>query len=324
MRVEWMTMRHPGDVALADLRLDEMLDRGGQGEVWSLAGDPDRVLKKYLNSRIDETALSTLVDFPQRLPAAERDLLTQRTAWPAARVVDNGHAVGFLMRRVPPPFIGTTAGPKAQLRELQYLLYEPKPFWGEISPLSTERRVVFVRHFVEVVCLLHRRAMVLGDISMRNILFSDEDSPRVFVLDCDSARPQRGQPVLPQADTPDWGDPMRSGSDQDIDTDRYKLALVVGRVLASDAYVRPGDALSLLPDLDGNVAQQVAEKFQQASGARGSRPDAEMWVRALSGRGMIQLTRPVPLAPLPTLPMVDLQGRGEREMIQMRPLKGLP
>jgi hypothetical protein len=309
-------------VDLATLRLGPAIDKGGQGEVWSLADRPDEVFKRYFVSQVNGTALEELVAFPGTLSPAQQRVLRESTAWPSAVVIEHGNVVGFLMRRVPTRFIATTANAKSQLRELQYLLFEPKPLWGDIEPLGADDRLELARRFVALLAILHSHQVVLGDISMRNILWSPGDPPALFVIDCDSARFEQSASVLPQASTPDWNDPHGRPGSSELDSDRYKLALFVARVLSRDAYVRPAEPPALLPGLDSAVSDLVRKTFERAAGARGTRPGTDEWSRALSGRGSIPLTPPVPRTPVPVLPMAELDARGKREMIQLRPFPG--
>jgi hypothetical protein len=309
-------------VELTALQLGEVLDKGGQGEVWTLTARPDEVFKRYFVSNVNGPALEGLVGFPATLGPADQRTLLESTAWPTELVYDRGAVVGFVMRRVPAEFRANTASAKTQLRELQYLLFEPKPLWGDIEPLDVDSRVELARRFVELMRILHRRTVVLGDISMRNVLWATGDPPRIFVLDCDSARFEQSPSVLPQANTPDWNDPNAPPGTSDLDSDRYKLALFVVRVLARDAYVRPGVTPTLLPGIENPIADLVLKTFERAGGARGSRPDADEWARTLSGRDSIPLTPPMPRAAVPTLPLADLDRRGEREIIQLNRFPG--
>jgi hypothetical protein len=88
----------------------------------------------------DASALRTLVDLPRSLGPDANGRLDRQTCWPLALVKKEGRLSGFLMREIPARFIGNlVAG--AQPRELQYLLYEPKPLWGDIVPLDPLGRV---------------------------------------------------------------------------------------------------------------------------------------------------------------------------------------
>jgi DNA-binding helix-hairpin-helix protein with protein kinase domain len=314
-----MNMNRSVDVS--QLSIGELLDRGGQGEVWSLMDRPDEVFKKYLLPSINAAPLHRLVAFPDQLTTGDQQVLLSCTAWPTCVVTEAGRETGFLMRRVPKEFVATMTSGKAQLRELQYLLFAPKPLWGDIVPLDGDGRVELIRRFVEVLQILHRHQMVLGDISMRNILWSEGQRPGVMVLDCDSAKEEARPGVSPDVNTPDWADPEGR---TDLASDRYKLALLVARVLACDPYVKPGNPPVFLPDVEPQIGIAVAETFARAGGPRDARPDADSWARALSGRATIQLTPPVQRLPLPQLPMADLDQRGERGVINLRPVPGRP
>ncbi|WP_033345166.1 hypothetical protein [Catenuloplanes japonicus] len=304
-------------VRLADLHLDEVLDKGGQGAVHSLADRPDQVFKQYFLPTADGAALSALVGFPATLSPGDRRTLLESAAWPTEIVVEGHRTAGFLMQRVPARFAGRKANGRHQLRELQYLLFPPKPLWGDIEPLDVFERLFLARRFIEVMGVLHRRSVVLGDISMRNILWAPGEPPELFILDCDSACV--AGTVLPQADTPDWNDPESRTSTSDLDSDRYKIALTVGRILSCDAYVRPGTGLDLLDGLPDEVAAAVGTTFARAAGGHGTRPTVDEWARALSGRASIPLTPPAPRPPMPVLPLTDTDRRGPRGVIQLRP-----
>jgi hypothetical protein len=189
---------------------------------------------------------------------------------------------------------------------LQYLLYEPKPAWGDITPLGIAGRIAFAREFCFLVRLLHDRHLVIGDISMSNLLWSDGDPPGVFLLGCDGIRLLGAPPVLRQAETPDWTDPKAPQSGLDLDSDRYKLALVIGRVLTRTADLHPGTELPSLSGVPDRVARQVTELWRQAAGERGIRPDAQHWLMALSERGEITLPVPPPVRKRPAIPLAEL------------------
>lgn len=75
-----------------------------------------------------------------------------------------------------------------------------------------------------------------------------------------------------------------------VDSDRYKAALVIGRVLAQNAYASPGKPLNLVPGvLDERRETAVRQLWQQAAGACGTRPDLGQWRTALAGRDTIKL-----------------------------------
>jgi hypothetical protein len=311
-----------GDVDEADLVLGEELGRGGQGRVVRVEGpEPGYVFKRYTVPGADPVALKDLVELPASLQPADQARLRRWAAWPLARVLRDGTLSGFVMREIPDPFLGRDAAGRAGLRELHYLLSVPKPAWGAIRPLDVERRIVIAREFALLVRLLHDRRLVIGDISMSNLLWSDTDPPGVFLLDCDGIRRLGARPVLPQAETPDWRDPIVSPGGLDLAGDRYKLALVVGRLLTGTAGLHPGPDLPLLPGLPERIVRQVTELWVHAAGPRGTRPDPQQWVTALSDRREIALPVPPPVRRRPSIPLAEIEGTtAHRASIPLRPV----
>ncbi|TYK45961.1 hypothetical protein [Actinomadura decatromicini] len=308
-----------GDLRLADLSLGAEVGSGGQGKVHELLGaGGGHVFKEYLHpATVNGAALKRLVELPADLSQAHRDALLRQTAWPLARVLDGGHVRGFVMRRVPAEFWGRAApGPK--LRELQYLLYEPKALWGDITPPDAAGRLEIARGTVSLFRLLHANRLVVGDVSMSNLLWSPAGN--VFLLDCDGIRETGEKPVMAQPSTPDWDDPEQPSTGPDLDTDRYKLALLVARVLAKASGLRPGRPVPFVAGVPDRIAGEVSERFAEAARPRGLRPDAARWARALDERGVIELDPLPPVRRPPSLPQAPLDGgRGQRPMIQLPP-----
>lgn len=229
-----------------------------------------------------------------------------------ARVLNKGTLSGFIMREIPARFFGTSAAGRAKLRELQYLLYARKPAWGDIVPLDVERRIVLAKEFGFLVRLLHDQRLVIGDISMSNLLWSDDGGPGVFLLDCDGVRRLGTSPVLRQAETLDWEDPQLPPTGLDLASDRYKLALVIGRMLSRTPDLHPSPELPLLPGVPDRVAEAVTQMWRLAAGPRAQRPDAQQWLMALSGRGEITLPAPPPVRSRPSIPLAELEGQPTR------------
>ncbi|MFI0371272.1 hypothetical protein ACH35V_25695 [Actinomadura sp. 1N219] len=306
------------DIQLRDLVLGKELGTGGQGKVCDLrrAGD-GYVYKEYFASGVNGAALQRLVELPGEMRQADRDGLLRQAAWPLARVLDGGEVKGFVMRKIPKEFYGRTAS-KPRPRELQYLLYEPKAMWGDITPPEADGRLEIVRRAVALFRLLHSQRLVVGDVSMNNLLWSPAGD--VFLLDCDGIRETGTRPVLEQPSTPDWDDPEQPATGPDLDTDRYKLALLVARVLTRTSALRPGGVVECVPGVPERIAGEVAARFADAARPRGLRPDAAHWARALDERGVIELDPLPPVRRPPSLPQAPLDGgRGQRPMIRLPP-----
>jgi hypothetical protein len=294
--------------------------------VLRVLGRPESlVFKQYKITGADPAALRNLVNLPSSLRESEQEHLLRVTSWPLARVMRQGQVRGFLMQAIPGPFFGPNAAGTLKLRELQFLLYPPKPMWGSITPanLDPRTRVEVATEFTRLMRLLHGNSLVFGDVSMNNVLWAAGSPARIFVIDCDGIRKVGARPVLTQADTPDWDDPQQPATGPDLDTDRYKLALLVGRVLAGKAYLRPdGGDLGVVADVPPAIADKVRPLWKQAAGPRGRRPDASQWLTALSGRVDIPLNPVSSVRPRPAIPPTELEGSGSRPVIQLKPGTG--
>jgi DNA-binding helix-hairpin-helix protein with protein kinase domain len=287
-----MTIDRGQQLSIVDIKVGPLLGTGGQGRVFEVLNHPGLVFKQYYSPEVDAAALADLVRFPLSLPAGQASMLLSRCAWPLASVVDgSGRVAGFVMPRVPDEFVGrTAAGPT--LRELQYLLYAPKPMWSAIVPLGPGQRLRLALAVVVLFSVLHQHRVVLGDVSMRNVLWSPGPNPGLYLIDCDSARREGGRSPLPQPETVGWDDPLCPSVSADLDSDRYKLALIVGRVLAGDPDVRPGQELRLPAQLPDRNRAAIVDCFATAGGPRGTRPDTDRWASALFGNAQVNLRAP--------------------------------
>jgi DNA-binding helix-hairpin-helix protein with protein kinase domain len=277
------------DVELDELRLGKELGSGGQGRVFRVDGMPGVVVyKQYKLPDPDELALQALVDLPGQLSAHDRNLLSRQTAWPLARVMRGGTLVGFLMPEMPTKFRISDSAGRPRDRELQYLLFEPRHMWSGFVPdnVDVRTRLSIASQCARLIALLHSHSLILGDISPRNIMWAPGRPPEIYLIDCDGIRRRGWRAVLSQAETPDWSDPtlpdIGHGPGPDRDADRYKLALLVGRILCRQPYLRPADELSLpggIPDL---VAAEIRALWLRAARPHGRRPDARDWLTALN------------------------------------------
>ncbi|HEX6352035.1 hypothetical protein [Actinophytocola sp.] len=262
---------HVADVALADLTAAAKIADGGQGRVFRLASPPGVLLKLYHRGvTVLPEELGRLID----LPGDRRDLGVAPVAWPVGRVFDDGRCVGSLVPEAPAEFATSLAG-RRRLLELQFLLYPRRAMWADlVLPTDTERRGLAVA-YVELFRVLHGNGVVVGDVSMRNLLWTLATGPAVFAIDCDGFRLAGRPPAVRSVDTAGWTDPARP-PEVTVDTDRYKLALVALRVLLGNHEVTPEDvcrgAFPLDPELTALARHAVRP---------GRRPPAECWLGAL-------------------------------------------
>ena len=112
--------------------------------------------------------------------------------------------------------------------------------WAELPLPTDDERRVLAAGYVELFRELHRHDVVLGDVSMRNLLWTLSGGPGVFAIDCDGFRVAGRPPAVQPADTAGWVDPA-GPREITLDTDRYKLALLTLRVLLANHRVTPED-----------------------------------------------------------------------------------
>jgi DNA-binding helix-hairpin-helix protein with protein kinase domain len=279
-------------------RLDELgaiikLADGGQGTVHRAALAPGELYKEYhapelLNVGELERLIRTVRDGSTH--RSERDLILSGTAWPTSTVTANGACTGLMMPEAPEHFTAEIGGRK-RLRELQFLIFKSKPMWSELALPSQDQRREIVLGFVRLFKALHDADIVIGDVSPRNFLWAFEPRLCVYALDCDGFRVNGFAPPMPQAQTPDWVDPDQAVGVATLDGDRYKLALLVLRVLLTEPRITP-EAVVADPARMERLGSRVAELVERV--AAGERCRADAWIRALGDRPTVCFDPVVP------------------------------
>jgi Effector-associated domain 2 len=278
-------------VAHDQLTRGAQLGAGARGRVFALLGHPGLVYKEYLSAHVNGGALTELILQRAMMGADERKQLDTSTSWPLMRVMAGRQVVGSLMRALPDDFY-VAADDSRRPAYLSYLCYPPRPAWSSISMPSPAERLEIARGLVDLVAFLQSHSLVIGDISAQNLLWTCTPAPHVFLLGCDAIRLDGEPSALPEGETPDWRDPLLRSAAPDFDSDNYKVALMVGRILAQEPYVRPGDDLPILEGIPQGVASGVQERFAVAAGPRGQRPAIGTWAQALRAPQAIQLRLP--------------------------------
>jgi hypothetical protein len=314
----------------SSLAVGEKLADGGQGKVFALSNDPEHVFKEYHNPDdplFRPDMLQHLVDDRAQLVYAGAKV-DDWAAWPVSVVTDGPKTVGFLMRRVPAEFALRVRG-KDKLAELGYLGSAPKPLWGPIQLPTPQERIEIAQDLAGAMDALHQRKIVIGDLSFANVLWTGSPRPRIMFLDCDGMRPEGRDPVLPQAETLDWGDPLadpNARTGPTIDRDCYKLALAVLRILTRSLNARPDPTTTLDRALfeHAEAAERVETLLRAAAGPVGSRPTAKQWTAALSGRAFVSVTKPPRARTIEApQPQPDMFDRGQpRKYQRVVPPKG--
>jgi hypothetical protein len=240
-------------VRLDELRIGELLAEGGEGRVFELPLQPHLVLKRYRRPT-RRHFLDELVAWPDSIGDPE---LVQRvsaaTAWPAVTVVAGGAdteahpaGAGVLLPRAPRRFALRHRDGTTRLATLSYLTADPahRAVAYGLSlpePVSPER-LGLVYALARLLEAFETAAAPVshGDLSTKNVLWSLQRGPEVFVIDCDNCE-RFGPDLRPLASggrrramTPNWDDPaVRAGGNPTLESDRYSLALIFLRVVGA-------------------------------------------------------------------------------------------
>lgn len=234
--------------------LAEMLDVSGRPAAlrpFAPAGPGGgRLVFKQFRRPQPVSEVGPLVGYPDALAQLGAGLCNRvrsAAAWPLATVAGEGPgmAAGMVLPMAPAPFwLAHRDGP-LRLATLSYLAGDPDRIevaYGLPMPApgSAERIAVVYALARLLEAWQHPTgqgaagppAMVHGDLSAKNVLWSLDPAPAVFVLDCDGARPVGDESTGGRAVTPNWDDPaVPAGQSVTDASDRYVLALVFLRVL---------------------------------------------------------------------------------------------
>ncbi|WP_291057062.1 hypothetical protein [Herbiconiux sp.] len=266
----------------------------------------------------DSAALSRLVALRWALDARERALLDGLAAWPLAVVEgEDGDVVGCLVPLAAHPFYYLPAeekNPGKVPQQVKGLVTAPKRARRAGAAAVGERDLVARSTVLARVCLLldllHRHEGVYGDLSDRSVLFGVGDVAEAFVVGCEGAvvgQAAADEPV-PQRNSAGWAAPetfenadaddpktepsmSRAPSLQTAATDRYKLALLILRVLApaGDGLERSRDADRIRSVLDETGQRMMRDALE---GDPDARPGAADWYQYLRGVIVESLTAP--------------------------------
>jgi hypothetical protein len=234
-------------VRLADLRVGELIAEGGEGKVYHLPMQPHLVFKSY-RSHAATRDLDALICWPATaIDAASRQTVAASAAWPVAEVLDDDSAVaGFLLPRAPKRFSLRHRDGATRLASLSYLTSDPAhraAAYGIALPSAgAPERFGLVCALARLLDAFDRGTPRIGhgDLSTKNVLWSLQRGPEVFVIDCDNCEPfgadgsPLGESTRRRAMTPNWDDPaVERGSNPTIGSDRYSLALIFLRVVGA-------------------------------------------------------------------------------------------
>jgi hypothetical protein len=277
-------------VRLDELRIGNLLAEGGEGRVFELPLQPHLVVKCYRRPVATEF-LDDMVAWPHAIgDAALAQRVRAATAWPAATVLGppppadadasparptgarptaaapalaSAGGVGVLLPRAPRRFALRHRDGTTRLATLSYLTADPAHravAYGLTLPEPVgPPRLGLVYALARLLAAFEGAAPAIGhgDLSTKNVLWSLQRGPEVFVLDCDNCERYGpdSRPLTPagrrRAMTPNWDDPaVPAGANPTLLSDRYSLALIFLRVVGAanfpmQARQRQGGAITV-------------------------------------------------------------------------------
>jgi DNA-binding helix-hairpin-helix protein with protein kinase domain len=286
--------------ARTSIRLGQELGRGGEGAVFAVEGQKDRVAKIYASPPDHRKAQKLIV-----MAEAASPSLLKIAAWPIDLLGDSKGAVrGFIM-------------PRMVARRDIHELYSPKSR-AEAFPEADFRFLAHVAaNIARAFAVVHEQGHVLGDVNHGNLLVGADGT--VMLIDCDSFQIGNGTNVftcdvgVPLFTAPELHGRTFRGLVRTANHDRFGLAvllfhlLYMGRHPFAGRYVGAGDMpiekavseyrFAYGPDRAANGMERppgtipletmgatIAQLFIRAFGradSSGIRPDAKTWVEAL-------------------------------------------
>ena len=234
----------------AQLRPGELLAEGGEGRVFALPLQPHLVFKEYQHP-LSREHLHDLVAWPERGDAHLIARVRAAASWPEAAVVtaerpghrESGLAEGVVMPRAPRRFALRHRDGTTRLATLSYLTADPAyrevAYGIELPAAFSPERLGIVYALARLLEAFEKLTPPIGhgDLSAKNVLWSLQRGPEVFVIDCDNCERfgPDGRPLSHEgrrrAMTPNWDDPaVQPGSNPGLEADRYSLALIFLRV----------------------------------------------------------------------------------------------
>jgi hypothetical protein len=297
-------------VRIEDLRIGDLLAEGGEGRVFTLPLQPHLVLKSYRHPA-PRRFLDDLVAWPASIPRTDLAARVSAAAsWPASVAIDaDGGATGLLMPRAPRRFALRHRDGTTRLASLSYLTADPAhremAYGLTLPPDASPERLGLVYALARLLesFELGTPRVGHGDLSTKNVLWSLQRGPEIFVIDCDncerfdSGGHPLGEPGRRRAMTPNWDDPaVHGGANPTLASDRYSLALIFLRVVGAanfpiqarqrqdgsitvDFAMTPGPVASALTDAEAPMWALCAAGLSVASPT--ARPPASAWTAAL-------------------------------------------
>jgi hypothetical protein len=206
------------------------------------------------------------------------------------------------MKQIPDSFFAPNAlGQKEETTALFLIAPNPVGHLDWVPEISPEQRRRILKDLLMTIDTAHREGWVLGDISEKNILWSAGEE-KVFFIDVDSWRrigrvgpsaqgDSEGYDYSKLIDVQNHEIKSRLGG-LPLDSDLFKLSVMIMRILVRDIRIKHGDTASGLAtseigkSLSSEQLDRLIHLWQQNSfsilDSLGLRPSAQDWLQALS------------------------------------------
>ncbi len=276
-----------------------LLGKGGEGTVYEISGQPDLVLKIYIDQ--PDAAKLRKLDLMASLTHAK---VKEYAAWPLDTVTDSkGNTVGFVMKKL------------VNYVPL-HMLFSPMDRKKLFPDKGYNFLVHVAKNLASAFYTLHAAGLIIGDVNEGNILVSNQGM--IAFIDCDSFQIQDGNTYFYcEVGVPRYTPPelLEKASFQNVvrteNTDSFSLAVLIFQLLFLGRHPFAGRNISnedideetairkhlfafslinnhkqLLPPIDSfdihYLSPGLTELFHAAFEKREARPLPANWITALN------------------------------------------
>jgi hypothetical protein len=260
--------------------IGQVLAKGGQAEVMELSDFPSYVYKRYTIPGLTVGGARDLILVPGGLSTADARRLEEWACLPLNPVVqpdDRRRLVGLVLPRIPNSFYRSSG----EVRDMEILLCSDDRMQNvPCDPPSWRERLQIALDCAEYVAFIHDLGLIIGDLNYRNELWRAGRTPGSYWIDTDSYRFADRTSSAASITSPGWSDPL-SPRTSSVDTDRYKLGLLIYRMLVQHPTIvpKPDRIRTRLGSKIGAPLFDCLHDF--VSTVRGERPKADRWAGAL-------------------------------------------
>jgi hypothetical protein len=209
--------------------IDEPISKGGVGSIHRTS-DPRFVFKRYF-----APAKAPSPEHLDRLISVGRNVLISQgrqpgdtpessVNWPVDMATSSRGVSGVLLPTIPQALFHEEFG---NVRTLDFLVM------ARAKPPAAKGRVALLLRMAEILAFVNARKLVHGDINSKNLAWSVQPQPVMYLIDCDGMLPQHPPPTA-GVQAMGWTDPRlveRQIPAHDQYSDWYALALAMYRGL---------------------------------------------------------------------------------------------